>query len=121
MPMDRERPPTPRALTLAFWIVFVESLVEGAFVVGREEFGPGGKAVLLLAFLAKVLLAHRATRLSAAGVLGLLVFELVGILVALGAEWALGLRLALVATVVTVTVLVLSSLRAFPTPELPRP
>ncbi len=49
----------------------------------------------------------------------MLVFELVGILVAVSADWALVVRLALVATVACVFVLVLSSLRAFPTPELP--
>lgn len=118
-PASRTAPPL--ALTVAFWIVVVESLAEVAFVVGHDAYGPGGRAVLALAFAAKVLLAHRARRFSAAGVLGLLVFELVGILVALGADWALWLRLTLVATVVCVFVLVLSSLRAFPTPELPRP
>jgi hypothetical protein len=60
-----------------------------------------------------------ARRLSAGGALGLLAFELVGILVALGAAWSMGLRLALVACVVAVYALVLSSLHAFPTPELP--
>lgn len=119
-PATRTTPPPP-ALTVAFWIVVVESAAEIAFVLGHDAYGPGGRAVLALAFAAKVLFAHRARRFSAAGVLGLLVFELVGILVALGADWALWLRLALVATVVSVFVLVLSSLRAFPTPELPRP
>ncbi len=111
----------PWQLHAAFWLVLVESIAEGAFVVARDDYGPGGKGLVLLAFVAKVLFADRARRLSAAGVLGLLVFELVGILVALGASWAMGLRLALVATVVAVYVLVLSSLHAFPTPELPRP
>lgn len=63
----------------------------------------------------------RSRRLSAGGALGLLVFELVGILVAIGVEWAMGLRLLLVANVAAVYALVLSSLHAFPTPELPRP
>lgn len=111
----------PRALTVAFWLVVAESGAEVAFVLTRDDFGPGGRVALALAFLAKVLFAHLARRLSAGGVLGLLVFELVGILVALDADWALGPRLALVATVVCVFALVLSSLRAFPTPELPRP
>lgn len=113
--------PVPWTLHAAFWIVLVESLVEAAYLVTRDTPGPGGKALLLLAFAAKVGFAHLARRLSAGGVLGLLVFELVGILVALGADWALWLRLLLVAAVVAVLALVLSSLRAFPTPELPRP
>lgn len=114
-------PAVPWMLHAAFWLVLVESIAEGAFVISRDDYGPGGKALVLLAFAAKVLFAHLARRFSAGGVLGLLVFELVGILVALGAEWSLGLRLLLVATVVAVYALVLSSLRHFPTPELPRP
>jgi hypothetical protein len=117
-----EAPPSvPWMLHAAFWIVLVESVLEGAFVVARDDFGPGGKALVLLAFVTKVWFAHLARRLSAGGVLGLLVLQAVGILVALGSDWDLWLRLLLVATVVTVFALVLSSLRAFPTPELPRP
>jgi hypothetical protein len=72
-----EAPPrVPWMLHAAFWIVLVESVLQGAYVITRDEFGPGGKALLLLAFAA---------------------------------------------TVVTVFALVLSSLRAFPTPELSRP
>jgi hypothetical protein len=111
----------PWALHAAFWLVLLESSVQAAFVVGRDDWGSVGKAMILLAFVAKVGFAQLARRLSAGGALGLLVFELVGILVALGADWAVGLRLLLVANVVAVYVLVLSSLHAFPTPELPRP
>ena len=102
------------------WSSF-ESVVEAAFVVGRDDWGAIGKALILLAFVAKVVFAHLARRLSAGGAMGLLVFEWMGILVALGADWSMALRIALVATVVAVHVLVLSSLHAFPTPELPRP
>ena len=116
-----EAPAVPWMLHAAFWLVLAESVAEGAFVIGRDDYGPGGKALVLLAFVAKVGFADRARRFSAGGVLGLLVFEPVGILVALGADWAMSLRLLLVATVVAVYVLVLTSLRAFPTPELPRP
>lgn len=116
-----EAPAVPWMLHAAFWLVLAESTVEAAFVIGRDDYGPGGKGLVLLAFVAKVVFAHLARRFSAGGVLGLLVFEPVGILVALGADWAMSLRLLLVATVVAVYVLVLTSLRAFPTPELPRP
>jgi hypothetical protein len=109
----------PLALTVALAIVVVESAVQAGFVIGRDDYGPGGKGLLVLAIGAKVLFAALARRLSAGGALGLLAFELVGILVALGAAWSMGLRLALVACVVAVYALVLSSLHAFPTPELP--
>jgi hypothetical protein len=111
----------PWTLHAAFWLVLVESVVEGAFVIGRDDWGSIGKALILLAFVAKVAVAELARRRSAGGVLGLLVFEWVGILVAIGADWSPALRLLLVATVAAVHVLVLSSLHAFPTPELPRP
>ena len=110
----------PWTLHAAFWLVLAESAIQGAFVVSRDDWGNVGKALILLAFVAKVGFAQLARRLSAGGALGLLVFELVGILVAIGAEWAMGLRLLLVANVVAVYALVLSSLHAFPTPELPR-
>lgn len=111
------RPPV--ALTVALAIVVVETAFEVAFVIGRDDYGPGGKAVVALMLLTKVVLAVWARQLRAGGALGLLAFELVGILVAIGAGWALGLRLGLVACVVAVYVLVLSSLHAFPSPELP--
>ena len=121
---DRARPvrtvAVPWTLHAAFWLVLAESLVEGAFVVARDDWGSMGKVLILLAFLAKVGFAQLARRLSAGGVLGLLVFEWMGILVAIGAEWSMALRLLLVATVLAVNALVLSSLHAFPTPELPR-
>ena len=121
MPTTAGRHAVPWTLHAAFWLVLAESTAESAFVIARDDYGPGGKALVVLAFVAKVGVAHLARRLSAGGVLGLLVFELGGILVAIGADWALGLRLLLVANVVAVYALVLSSLRAFPTPELPRP
>lgn len=119
-PAVRARP-APLALTVAFWLVVAETTAEIAFVVARDDWGNLGKALIVGFFAFKIVLAHATRRLIAAGALGLLLFELVGILVALGASWAMGLRLALVATVVAVHVLVLSSLHAFPPPELPRP
>jgi hypothetical protein len=112
---------TPWTLHAAFWLVLAESLAEGAYVVARDDWGAIGKALVLSAFVAKVGFAQLARRLSAGGAMGVLVFELVGILVAIGADWALALRVLLAATVVAVYALVLSSLHAFPTPELPRP
>ncbi len=111
------RPPV--ALTVVVVIVAVETAFEVAFVFGRDDYGPGGKVLIAMVFGIKILLALSARRLRAGGALGLLLFELVGILVAIGAGWSLALRLGLVACVVAVYVLVLSSLHAFPSPELP--
>lgn len=119
--MELSEPATrvPAALTLALAIVAVETVAEVSFVIGRDDFGPGGKAFLVLVLGLKIVLAARARRLRAGAALGLLVFELVGILVAIGADWSMALRVGLVACVVAVYALVLSSLHAFPSPELP--
>lgn len=108
----------PAALTVALVIVAVETVAEIAFVLARDDYGPGGKALVGGILALKILLAVSARRLQAGGALGLLLFELVGILVALGAEWSSLLRVLLVVCVVAVYVLVLSSLHAFPTPEI---
>ncbi len=108
----------PAALTVAFVIVAIETVAEITFVVARDDYGPGGKALVGGLLACKILLAASARRLHAGGALGLLLFELVGILVAIGAEWSSLLRVALVLCVVAVYVLVLSSLHAFPTPEI---
>ncbi len=114
-----QRIAAPAALTVAFVLVLAESLAEAAFVIGRDDYGPGGKALVVGAIGTKVLCAAGARRLSAAGALGLLALEVTGIVVALGAPWSFGLRIALVACVVAVYALVLSSMHAFPSPELP--
>ena len=111
------RPPV--ALTVALVLVVAQSVAESAFVVARDDYGPGGKALVIGAIGLKVLLAAWTRRLRAGAALGLLAFEAVGILVALGASWSFALRLALAACVVAVYALVLSSLHAFPSPELP--
>lgn len=109
----------PVALTIALVVVVVEAGAQAAFVAARDDYGPGGKALVISFIGLKVLFAAWARRLSAGGALGLLTFELVGIIVALGAAWAIELRYALVACVIAVFALVLSSLHAFPSPELP--
>lgn len=110
------RPPV--ALTVVLVLVTIETIAEVAFVVARDDYGPGGKALVGGLLAMKIFLAVSARKLQAGGALGLLLFELVGILVAIGAEWSMALRLVLVACVITVYVLVLSSLHAFPTPEI---
>lgn len=119
--MERSDTPVdaPAALTAALVIVTVESAAQSAFVLNRDDYGPGGKALVIGAIGLKVLFAVWARRLSAGGALGLLALELMGIVIALGAAWSIELRYALVASVVAVYALVLSSLHAFPSPELP--
>ena len=114
-----QRISAPPALTVALVLVLIESTAEAAFVVGRDDYGPGGKALVVAAIGTKVLFAAWARRLSAGGALGLLAFEAIGIVVAVAAPWALGLRIALAACVVATFALVGSSLHAFPSPELP--
>lgn len=117
MPEPVTAPPT--ALTIALALVVVQTGIEAAFVVTRSTYGPGGKGLVIIALGLKVVFAAWARRLSAAGVLGLLTLESVGILVAIGSDEPMAVRLGLVACVVAVFALVLSSLRAFPPPELP--
>ena len=117
--MTGETTAPPVALTIALVLVIIQSLAESAFVLARDDYGPGGKALVIAAIGTKVLFAAWARKLSAGGALGLLTFEFVGILVALGASWSTSLRIALAACVVAVFALVLSSLHAFPAPELP--
>lgn len=116
-PETTTRPPT--ALTIALVLVTLETAAEITIVLGRDDYGPGGKGFIIAILGLKVALAVGARRLRAGSALGLLVFELVGILVAAGADWAPLARVSLVACVIAVFVLVLSSLHAFPSPELP--
>ena len=104
---------------MALVLVALQSAAEAAFVVARDDYGPGGKGLVIGVIALKVVFAVWTRRLRAGGALGLLAFEAVGILVALGAGWSSLLRVALAACVVTVWALVLSSLHAFPSPELP--
>ncbi len=110
------RPPV--ALTVVLVLVTVETVAEIAFVLARDDYGPGGKGLIGGLLAMKIFLAASARKLQAGGALGLLLFELSGILVATGADWSMTLRLALVACVVTVYALVISSLHAFPSPEI---
>lgn len=111
-------PRAPAALTAALVVVTIESAAQAAFVLARDDYGPGGKGLVIAAISLKVLFAVWARRLSAGGALGLLAFEATGIVVALGASWAIELRYALAASVIVVYALVISSLNAFPSPEL---
>ena len=99
-------------------IVVVETIFEVAFVVGRDDYGPGGKALVAALFLLKIWFAWRVRFLSAPAVFGLLLFELTGIIVASGAAFSGEIRALLVGCVIAVFGLVGSCLSAFPSPEI---
>ena len=111
----------PWTLRAAAGVVSIEALVEGIAVSSRTALTPGLRVVLVLCLAMKWLFAWRVLRLSAGAALGLLLLEGTTIVSALGAvdtdalvRWALG------GTALSVVVLVLASLHAFPTPALPK-
>lgn len=110
----------PTSIRVRLWaalaIVVAETSLEIAFVFARDDYGPGGKALVGGLFALKILFAWGVVRLNPGAVFGLLLFELTGILVALGADFAMGVRLLLVACVIAVFALVGSSLSAFESP-----
>ena len=130
--------PAPLALSIALGLVVVEVVAEVAALWGDRE--PRvqasedvvvldlsdmratipGAILLTLVIASKVLFAVRTRQRHAGSALALLAAEAVGILVALGASgWPAAVRLALVANVVAVFVLVGRSLSSFPTPAVP--
>lgn len=98
--------------------MLVETGFEMAFVAGRDDYGPGGKALVIALFALKIWFAWRVRHLSAPAVFGLLLFELTGIIVASGAAFAFEVRALLVGCVIAVFALVGSCLSAFPSPEI---
>lgn len=111
-----------RSVQARLWVVFaivaVETGLEIAFVIGREDYGPGGKGLLVLLFALKLVFAHFVRRLSAGAVFGLVLFELGALPVAAGADYAVVLRLLLVGCVISTIALLASCLHAFPSPEV---
>ena len=121
--MSAAAPPTPLpwSLRAAAGLVSVEALVEGVAVAARTALTPGLRVVLVLSLAMKWLFAWRVLRLSHGAALGLLLLEGTTIVAAFGAvDTDLFVRLALGGTALTVVVLLLASLHAFPTPALPK-
>ncbi len=111
----------PWTLRAAVGLVSAEALVEAVVVAGRSELTPGLRVGLVLCVGLKWLFAWRVLHLSAGAMLGLLMLEGTTIVAAFGAvESAFGARLALGGVAVTALALLLSSLRAFPSPSLPK-
>lgn len=112
------RAQVPTRLLIAAAIVTVESLIEIGYVLGNDEYPPLGKIAFAALFGLKIVLAYRMCQLKAGAALGVVVVELAGIQVALSPDLAGGLRLILILGVGAVLVLVLTSLHAFPSPEI---
>lgn len=111
---------TPRTLRAAAALASLQALVECVAVAGRTGLTVGLRTLLVACIGLTWLLAWRVVRLSAGAALGLLLLEGTTLLAAFGAvDSGVGVRLALGATALTVIVLVLASLHAFPSPTLP--
>lgn len=109
----------PVPLLVATWLVVAESVAGAVVVAYRSDLGPAAKVLLVGVFACKIGFARLARAGVAGGVLAVLVFEVVGIPIALASSGPVAARLALAVTVVVVFVLIGRSLRAFPPPSLP--
>jgi hypothetical protein len=111
----------PWTLRAAAGLVSIEALVEGVAVSGRTAFTPGLRIMLVLCLALKWLFAWRVLRLNPGAAFGLLLLEGTTVVSALGAvDTDAIVRLALGGTALTVVILLLASLHAFPTPALPK-
>ena len=111
----------PWTLRAAAGVVSIEALVEGVAVSGRTAFTPGLRIMLVLCLALKWVFAWRVQRLRAGAAFGLLLLEGTTVVSALGAvDTDAMVRLALGGTALTVVILLLASLHAFPAPALPK-
>jgi hypothetical protein len=114
---ERER---PRSLRWAATIVILQSSAELAYVAGRGELTPGLRIGLMGVLALQLLFIRGAWRLSAGSVLGLLAFEAMAVVAAIGGDGAFAIRGALAVSALAVMVLLLMSISAFPSPDLPK-
>jgi hypothetical protein len=110
----------PRTLAWASSLVVLQASVEVAYVLGRLEYTPGLRVGLAGVLALQLLFAQGAMRMSAGSVLALMAYELMAIVAAVGGDGALVIRGALAATAVAVMVLLMVSISAFPSPDLPK-
>ena len=110
----------PLALRIGAALLVVQVTAGIVVVLTGDRYGPGGRLFTAALIGLGYLFAHSAVRLRAGGALGALLLELSALLVALGArDWPSGARVAVGVSAVAVVVLVLASLPAFPSPDLP--
>jgi len=101
-------------------IIVVQVVLEVAYVAGRSELTWGLRVALMLVLSLQLVFARGAWRLSAGSVLGLLAFEAMAVVAAIASDGPLVVRGALALAAVSVMVLLVMSISAFPSPELPK-
>ena len=110
----------PRALLWASSVVVLQTCVEVVYVVGRLELTPGLRVGLAGVLALQLLFAHGALRMSAGSVLALMAYEVMAVVAAIGRDGALVIRGALAGGALAVMVLLMVSISAFPSPDLPK-
>jgi hypothetical protein len=110
----------PRTLTWAAVIVVLQTTVELAYVAGRSELTGGLRLGLMAVLALQFLFIRNALRLSAGSVLGLLALEGMAVVAAIAGDGPIVVRAALASASLSVIVLLLASIPAFPSPELPK-
>jgi len=110
----------PRTLWWAAGIVVVQAGVEVAYVATRSDLTWGLRIGLMLVLSLQFVFVRGALRLSAGSVLGLLAFEAMAVVAAIASDGPLAVRGALALAAVSVMVLLVMSISAFPSPELPK-
>jgi hypothetical protein len=110
----------PRTLLWASSLVVLQASVEMAYVVGRHEYTPGLRIGLAGVLALQLLFARGVLHMSAGSVLGLFAFEMMAVVAAIAGDGALVIRGALAATAISVIVLLMLSISAFPSPDLPK-
>jgi hypothetical protein len=108
----------PARLAAAAVLTAGLAVVETVHIIGRDELVPGLRGFLVVVVALQVVLAMATARRNAGAALGLLVYQVTTVLAAVAGGFG-DQRLLLAAGAVIVTVLVSSSLSAFPTIELP--
>lgn len=106
-------------LRVAAVIVVGQTLAEVVDVASRSELTVALRVALMVVLSFQLLFARAVLRFSAAAVFGLLAFQLMTIVAAIGARGWVGGRIVLAASALAVIVCLLAALPAFPTPNLP--
>jgi hypothetical protein len=101
-------------------LIALQTIAEVAYVIGRRELTVGLRVGLAAVVGLQYVFARGALRMSAGSVLGLLAFEAMAIVAAIAGDGALAIRAALAASAIAVLVLLMVSIAAFPSPDLPK-